>query len=132
MPTALAMDHFVLEPFGRGDHTVGNPPHRAQISQSEFFELNPRIEIRQTVPHRAIRDSSISVNGTLPPLTSAPRIAISITIIIVIFGFSIVIIIIIIIIIIRISPICIIIIIIIIITIITITTMCYAPARPGG
>ena len=48
--------------IGRGDDTVGNP-HRAQISQLGFFEL---IEIKQTVPCRAIRGDGNSVNSTLP------------------------------------------------------------------
>ena len=75
--------------IGRGDDSVGNA-HRAQISQFELFELKlfnsscsssnlsfrvvrayPLIEIRQTVPCRAIRGNSISVNNTLPPLNQA-------------------------------------------------------------
>ena len=40
-------------------------------SFSSFFLL---IEIRQTVPYRAIRGNSISVNSTLPPLI--PHLAI--------------------------------------------------------
>ena len=35
------------------------------------FRAYPLIEIRQTVPGRAIRGNSISVNGTLPPLLTA-------------------------------------------------------------
>ena len=52
--------------FGRGDDTVGNP-HRAHISQFEFFELSLTLNLyRQTVPCRAIRGNSISVSSTLP------------------------------------------------------------------
>ena len=36
------------------------------------FRAYPLIEIRQTVPCRAIRGNSISVNCTLPPLSHAP------------------------------------------------------------
>ena len=51
--------------FGRGDHTVGNPHRtfRAQISRFQLFKL---IQIRQTIPCRAVRGNSISVNSTLP------------------------------------------------------------------
>ena len=51
---------------GTGGDTVGNP-HRAQISQFEFFELVSLIEIRRTVLYRAIRADCISVNSILPP-----------------------------------------------------------------
>ena len=51
--------------LGREDDTVGNP-HRAQISQFEIFELIRLLKL-DTVPRRAIRGNSISVNNTLPP-----------------------------------------------------------------
>ena len=53
--------------LGRGDDTVGNP-HRAQISQFEFFEfifLLLKLD-KQLPPCRAIRADSISVNSTFP------------------------------------------------------------------
>ena len=58
--------------FGRGDDTVGNP-HRAQISQFEFFELilllkwHKQLPVEQFEANRATRGSSISVVSTLPP-----------------------------------------------------------------
>ena len=51
---------------GRGDDTVGNP-HRAQNFSIRTFRAYPLVEIRQTVPCRAIRGDSISVNSTPPP-----------------------------------------------------------------
>ena len=56
---------------GGGDDTVGNP-HRAHISQFEFFELCVYItETLQTLIYRAIRANGISSNSILPPLASA-------------------------------------------------------------
>ena len=46
--------------------------HNSSFSSSNFsiraFRACPLIKIRQTVPCRAIRGNSISVNSTLPPL----------------------------------------------------------------
>ena len=68
--------------LGRGDDVVGNPHRaqnlsipvfRAQISQSEFFELVLLLKLAKLSPveqfeaSRAIRGSSISVSSTLPP-----------------------------------------------------------------
>ena len=39
-------------------------PHRAQTFQNRAFRAYPLIEVRQTVPCRAIRGSRISVNST--------------------------------------------------------------------
>ena len=53
--------------LGRGDDTVGNPPSSSDLSIRVFLVFS-LIEIKQTVPCRAIRgNSSISVNSTLPP-----------------------------------------------------------------
>ena len=53
-------------PVGRGDATFGNP-HRAQIVQFELFERILLLKF-DTVPCRAIRGNSLSVNSTFPPL----------------------------------------------------------------
>ena len=37
---------------------------------TRVFRAYPLFEIRQAVPRRAVRDSSISVSGTLPPLST--------------------------------------------------------------
>ena len=57
----LALGHL-----GRGDDTVGNP-HRAHFCSIRDVRAYLLTEIRQTVPCRAIRGNSISVNSTLPP-----------------------------------------------------------------
>ena len=54
----------------RGPRQVGNP-HRTRIYRFGVFRAYPRFEIRQTVPCRAMRGSSILVNSTLPPLLIA-------------------------------------------------------------
>ena len=50
----------------KGDDMVGKT-HRAQIYQFELFELILLLK-SDTLPCRAIRGNSISVNSTLPPL----------------------------------------------------------------
>ena len=56
--------------FGRGDDTIGTP-HGAQNFSIRAFRACPLVEIRQALACRAIRGNSISVNSTLPPLSSA-------------------------------------------------------------
>ena len=64
--------------FGRRDDTVGNP-HRAQISQFDFFELVLLLKLVKQYPveqfeaSRAIRADSTSVSSTLPPLIHRTR-----------------------------------------------------------
>ena len=60
-----------LAHLGRGDDTVGNP-HRTQIVQFELFELILLLKLE--APCRAIRGNSISVNSTLSPLLTSPRV----------------------------------------------------------
>ena len=44
-----ASHHCDAVVFGRGDETVGNP-HRAQISQFEFFELTLLLKLDKQLP----------------------------------------------------------------------------------
>ena len=57
----------LLTIFRKGDDTIGNP-YRTQISHIRYFGAYPLIEIRQSVPYRAIRGNSISVSSTFLPL----------------------------------------------------------------
>ena len=58
---------YVCVIFAGGDDTVGTT-HRAQFVKLVVVRAYPLIQIRQTVPCRAIRGNSVSVNGALPPL----------------------------------------------------------------
>ena len=52
--------------FRRGGRYGWKPSSSSNFS-IRAFRAYPLIEIRQTVPHRAIRGNSISVNSSLPP-----------------------------------------------------------------
>ena len=54
--------------FGRGDlrDTLGNP-HRAQVSQFEFFELVLLLKLDKRLPVERFEAAVLSVNSTLPP-----------------------------------------------------------------
>ena len=57
-----------LEEFGRGVIRLETLIELKCLNS--FFRVYPLVEIRQTVPYRAMRADSISVNSTLPPLRS--------------------------------------------------------------
>ena len=60
--------------YRKGDDTVGKPSSSSNYS-IRVFRAYPLIEVRPTVPCRAIRGKGISVNSTLPPsqLPKRPR-----------------------------------------------------------
>ena len=63
----------ICKPMLRKGGRYGWKPSSSSNFPIRVVRAYPLIEIRQTIIHRAVRGNGISVNSTLPPLTSVAR-----------------------------------------------------------